>query len=84
LLYTTNCVGCHTTQVHWREKRLASDWAALIAQVERWQVNGKLGWSADDVAAVARYLNATFYHYPMPAGKAIGVRGGPERIARRD
>ena len=84
LLYATHCVGCHTTEVHWREKKLATDWAGLTAQVERWQQNNNLGWSADDIAAVARHLNAAFYHYPMPAGKSIGVRGGADRIAQRD
>ena len=24
LIYKTYCIGCHTTEVHWREKRLAN------------------------------------------------------------
>lgn len=83
LLYTTHCVACHTTQIHWREKRLASDWASLAVQVDRWQKNGNLAWDAADVAAVARHLNAVYYHFPMPEAKALGSHGGPERVARR-
>jgi len=64
LLYTTNCIACHTTQVHWRERRLVTDWASLTAQVSRWQGNAGLDWSADEILDVARYLNATYYRLP--------------------
>ncbi len=70
LLYTTHCVGCHTTEVHWREKKLVSDWASLNAQVERWQKNAKLGWSGEDVDAVARHLNARVLPSAGARGKA--------------
>jgi mono/diheme cytochrome c family protein len=66
LLYTTHCIYCHTTEVHWREKKLATDWAGLQAQVRRWQGNTGLGWSDEDIAEVVRYLNALHYHYPAP------------------
>jgi mono/diheme cytochrome c family protein len=65
LLYSTYCEGCHTKQVHWREKKLATDWTSLVAEVRRWQANDKLGWNRDDVEAVARYLNAIHYRYPL-------------------
>lgn len=65
LLYSTYCNGCHTTEVHWRAKKLASDWTSLKSQVRRWQDNMSLGWGEDDVAAVARYLNGRYYHFPM-------------------
>lgn len=73
LLYETHCNACHTTQVHWREKRLAADWAGLSAQVERWQANARLGWSSEDVDAVAQYLNARYYRFPdaRPASGAV-------------
>jgi hypothetical protein len=64
LLYSTHCVFCHTTEVHWREKKVAADRAGVQAQVVRWQDNLGLKWSNDDIAEVARYLNAAFYHYP--------------------
>jgi len=71
LLYTTHCQTCHTTQVHWRERRLATDYASLAVQVERWQANAGLGWSREDVDAVSRYLNAKFYRFPET--KPVGV-----------
>jgi mono/diheme cytochrome c family protein len=66
LLYSTFCIGCHTEQVHWREKQLAANWTGLVAEVQRWQANAKLEWPADDVEAVARYLNELHYHHPVP------------------
>jgi len=83
LLYTTHCVGCHTTQVHWRDRKLATDWASLVAQVERWQKNANLGWNADDVAAVVRHLNASFYRFPIAEGKTIGQRDATPPSVRR-
>ena len=67
LLYTTYCVGCHSTEVHWRDKRLATDWPSLTAQVFRWQSNTGRGWSDNDVVAVTRYLNDLYYRFPAPA-----------------
>ena len=64
LLYATHCIACHTTQVHWRDRRLASDYPSLVAQVVRWQGNSGLGWTLEDVREVARYLDATIYHLP--------------------
>lgn len=66
LLYSTHCIACHSTQVHWRDKKLATDWISLQAEVRRWQKFSGLGWADDDVAAVAQYLNALHYHYPTP------------------
>lgn len=66
LLYSTHCIACHTAQVHWRNKKLATDWTTLQAQVRRWQGNTSLGWGEADIAEVARYLNALYYHYPAP------------------
>ncbi len=66
LLYATHCIACHNEQVHWRDKTLATEWTSLQAEVDRWQKLARLGWADDDVAAVARYLNALHYHYPAP------------------
>jgi len=86
LLYSTYCVGCHTTQVHWREKKLATDWTSLQAQVRRWQANSGLGLGEDDIAAIARHLNRLYYHFPMPdarqSGEADAAR--PDRQSRQD
>jgi len=66
LLYSTYCDSCHTVQVHWRQKKAATDWKSLVVEVRRWQDNAKLEWSLNDVDAVARYLNAIYYRYPLP------------------
>ncbi len=84
LLYATHCIGCHSTQVHWREKKLATDWGKLLAQVQRWQANANLGWSEDEIFEVARYLNALFYRLPMPAEKTIGLGAVRERVVLRN
>ena len=64
LLYSTHCIACHTTQVHWREQKLATDWRSLQAQVARWQAVGALGWSDQDISEVTGYLNERFYGFP--------------------
>jgi mono/diheme cytochrome c family protein len=66
LLYSTHCIACHTDQMHWRDKKLAKDFQSLRAEVHRWQKLSALGWSDEDIAAVARYLNTLHYHYPAP------------------
>ena len=67
LLYSTHCITCHTTQMHWRDKKAATDWTSLMFQVRRWQDASGLGWNESDVQAVARYLNESFYGYPPMA-----------------
>lgn len=66
LLYETHCVTCHNTEMHWRDKKVVTDWASLQAEVGRWQGISGLGWGGDDIAQVTRYLNALYYHYPSP------------------
>jgi len=80
LLYSTYCIGCHTTQVHWRDKRLATDWTGLKAQVRRWQQNIGLGLADDDVAAITRYLNALYYHFPATDTKQSGSAGATHQL----
>jgi hypothetical protein len=45
MLYDNNCIQCHTQQIHWREKKIATDCESLIAQVDRWQRVSGLEWS---------------------------------------
>ncbi|WP_397409390.1 cytochrome C [Polaromonas sp.] len=66
LLYSTHCIACHSTQLHWRDRKAARNWASLKAEVERWQKNSGLGWREEDVSDVARYLNALYYRFPEP------------------
>ena len=64
LLYSTHCVTCHSSKMHWRDQRAATDWASLEFQVRRWQATAGLAWNDADIQAVTRYLNETIYRYP--------------------
>lgn len=67
LLYSTHCIACHTTQMHWRDNKQATDWNSLETQVRRWQAANTLQWSEADIRDVTRYLNETFYRFsPRP------------------
>jgi mono/diheme cytochrome c family protein len=66
LLYATHCGACHSTEIHWRERKLVHDWASLLVQVRRWQESLGLAWSRDEISDVARYLNATYYDFQAP------------------
>ena len=72
LLYTTHCVACHTKEVHWRARRLATDWTSLADETRRWQRNVGLNWTDDEVEDVVRYLNSTIYRFPDKAPKQTG------------
>jgi mono/diheme cytochrome c family protein len=82
LLYSTHCVACHTTKMHWRQKKLATDWASLERQVRRWAANAGLAWPDEDVAAVARYLNAAYYRFPLPSVTGQWRRETARQVAR--
>jgi hypothetical protein len=77
LLYENHCIACHSTQMHWRERRLVSDWESLLAQVRRWQGVAHLNWSDGDIEAVARHLNEHIYRLPRPDHRAAGRRPSP-------
>jgi mono/diheme cytochrome c family protein len=81
LLYATHCIACHTTEVHWRQKRLAVDWGSLNQQVRRWAGNAGLGWSDDEIVEVARYLNAAYYRFEAPSVTGLGHRDLAPRTA---
>lgn len=66
LLYETHCISCHSTEIHWRDKRRATDWDSLQSEVRRWQDNAALDWREEDIVEVTRYLNTRYYHYPAP------------------
>jgi mono/diheme cytochrome c family protein len=69
LLYSTHCIECHTTQMHWRANPRAVDWDTLKFQVRRWQGVLNLGWTEADVNDVARYLNDTFYRFAQQVSR---------------
>lgn len=65
-LYELRCTGCHGQSVHSRDKRLAADFGAVRAWVERWRATLRLDWSADEVDDVAVHLNRRYYRHPCP------------------
>lgn len=79
LLYATHCVACHSTEIHWRDKKLATDWTSLKAQVRRWQGVSGLGWRDEDITLVARHLNALHYHYRERVQKS-GAASNPSHV----
>lgn len=79
LLYSTHCITCHTTTVHWRDKKLATNLSSLTFQVRRWQDVSGLGWSESDIQDVTRYLNESIYRYPPMAESAAQL----EPISRK-
>lgn len=77
LLYETHCAECHSTQMHWREKRLAHDWDSLRDQVVRWQNTARLSWSDADIDEVTRHLNDTIYRFPRAQALRTAPAKGP-------
>ena len=73
LLYDTHCIACHTAQVHWRDKKAATDWPSLRAEVRRWQASGQLNWSDEDITEVTRHLNQRYYRYTQPGVVVTGA-----------
>lgn len=72
LLYRNHCIACHSTSVHWRDRRLVTDFGSLVAQVERWEQNTGLSWSSEAILDVVQYLNATIYRFPNEAPQQKG------------
>ncbi len=66
-LYETTCHACHSENLHWRDKRIADSWPALLREVGKWQRNAGQRWGAAEINDVAAYLNDRFYHLPCPA-----------------
>jgi mono/diheme cytochrome c family protein len=62
-LYSNHCVACHTCKAHTRRDPLVQNLAQLAQEVDRWQGNQKLGWTADERAAVVDYLNRVYYKF---------------------
>lgn len=84
MLYQNHCIACHTTQVHWRDQRLATDWGSLRGQVRRWERNTGLSWSDDDVEAVSEYLNRRYYDFPeKPRDRTISLLGSNDSTIKK-
>jgi hypothetical protein len=85
LLYTTHCIACHTTEMHWRSHRSASNWAELVVQVRRWQDAASLAWTDGDILEVSRYLNDSIYHFEQSVAPISSLGpGGNQRSTPMD
>ena len=74
-LYELRCDGCHSVSVHGRAHRVARDRAEVRAWVRRWNDHLRLGWGDEEIADVAAWLDATYYHFPCdtPACRAVSL-----------
>lgn len=79
LLYSAHCIACHTSQMHWRDKKAATDWPRLKAEVRRWQGAAVLNWSEGDIDEVARYLNDSIYRFAPTAEPLASMSPTPGR-----
>ena len=79
LLYSAHCIACHTSQMHWRDQRVATDWTRLKAEVRRWQNTAALNWSEADILEVARYLNESIYRFPQTSDPLASMSPKPGR-----
>ena len=73
LLYSTHCIACHTSEMHWRDKKAATDWTSLKFEVRRWQRAASLGWGEADIQEVTRYLNESVYRYAEPSDRLASI-----------
>ena len=82
LLYETQCMACHTTQAHWRDKRVVQSWRVLLQEVSRWQKTSGQAWSDQDIHDVAAYLNGLYYRLACPTPGCQGERAATSAPAR--
>ena len=83
LLYSTHCNACHTSEIHWRKQKLATDWNSLKVQVRRWQADIGLSWSEEEITDVAQYLNLRHYGFPIPDQKEISQEKKLNHVLRQ-
>lgn len=67
LLYENHCTSCHVSTVHIREQRKAKTPTELRAYIQRWSVELKLPWSAEELNDVYQHLNNQYYKLPVEA-----------------
>ena len=64
--HDTYCIACHDTSVYTRDERLAGDYDASRAQVDRWQSNISLSWSKEEIDRMASWLAKHYYRMRCP------------------
>jgi mono/diheme cytochrome c family protein len=66
MLHETHCSACHDSVAYKRDKKIATTYEEVRAQVVRWQTNTSLRWSDEDIDNVAAYLVKSYYKIPCP------------------
>ena len=69
-LHSEQCMACHAArfgdngnEIYTRDNRRVTSLEGLQKQVNRCKNNLQIVWFDEDVADVAEYLNASFYHF---------------------
>lgn len=65
-LYENHCRMCHESLAFKRGDKIAKDYEEVRTQVNRWQTDTSLHWSAEDIENVASYVARTYYKIPCP------------------
>jgi mono/diheme cytochrome c family protein len=60
-LHDKNCMSCHQAEMYKRDNRKVKTLAYLGTSVENCNTQLGTGWFPEDVQAVTKYLNATYY-----------------------
>jgi len=64
--HDTYCIACHDTSVYTRENRLAGNYDAVRAQVDRWQGTIALNWGDEEIDRMAAWLAKRYYGISCP------------------
>lgn len=64
-LHESQCMSCHGTEVYTREDRRVQSLEMLQAQINRCTMATRAGWNEEQKAAVVKYLNDNYYHFPQ-------------------
>ena len=65
-LYEARCNLCHSTSVHSRNPRTATDFDGVRFQVRRWAGESATGWTPAEIDDVSVYLNRRYYRFRCP------------------
>jgi cytochrome c553 len=63
--HAANCTRCHGTEVYTRPERRVTDLERLRAMVRMCDANVGTQLFDEDMAALTRYLNDTYYQFPQ-------------------
>ncbi len=63
-LHQQSCTSCHGSEVYTRPNHRIRSKPQLLKQVRRCTMAAGAKWFDDEIAAVAEYLDANYYHFP--------------------